>query len=225
MSGAPGGAPSPPRSPGSRYGWFLGVVGVLFIAYVTLNTASTDRVPTRGVATNSPLPPFATPLATSALQGDANVARESGQGRAGNRPACSVRGPDILNVCQLAERGPVALAFLATRGGHCERMLDRMAQLRPRFPGVQMAAVAIRGSRDDLRALVRRHRWPFPVGHDRDGAVANLYGVAVCPEVTFAYAGGIVAGTAIGQLTVTQLRTRLSQLVAGSKARGWTPPR
>jgi hypothetical protein len=225
MSEAGGGAPPPPRSAGSRYGWFLGVVGVLLVAYVTLNTAKTDRAPTRGVATNRPLPPFAAPLATSQLEGDANVARESGQGRAGSRPACSVRGPDVLNVCQLAERGPVAVAFFATRGGHCERLLDRMADLHPRFPGVQMAAIAIRGSRADLRALVRRHRWPFPVGHDRDGAVANIYGVAVCPEVTFAYAGGIVAGTAIGQLTVAQLRTRLRQLVAGSKARGWTPPR
>jgi hypothetical protein len=221
----PAGSPPPPRSPGSRYGWFLGVVGVLFLAYVTLNTASSDRAPTRGVGTNRPMPAFAAPLATSSLVGDANVARESGQGRAGRRPACDVRGPDVLNVCQLAERGPVALAFIATRGGHCERVLDRMATLRPDFPGVQMAAVAIRGSRDDLRKIVRRHRWPFPVGHDRDGAVANLYGVAVCPEITFAYAGGIVAGTAIGQLTVAKLRSRLRSLVAGSKARGWTPPR
>jgi hypothetical protein len=218
-------APPTPRSAGSRYGWFLGVVGVLFLAYITLNTASTERAPTRGVAANRPLPPFAAPLATSALVGDANVARQSGQGRAGNRPACDVRGPDVLNVCQLAERGPVALAFIATRGGHCERVLDRMAALRTDFPGVQMAGVAIRGSRSDLRALVRRHHWPFPVGHDRDGAVANLYGVAVCPEVTFAYAGGIVSGTSIGQLKVSELRARLRALVAGSKARGWTPPR
>ena len=219
------GAPAPARAPGSRYGWFLGVVGVLFIAYVTLNTASTDRVPTRGVATNRPLPPFAAPLATSALEGDANVARESDQGGAGKRPACAVRGPDVLNVCELAERGPVVLAFIATRGGHCERVLDKLAAARPRFPGVQMAAVAIRGSRSDLRALVRRHRWPFPVGHDRDGAVANLYGVAVCPEITLAYAGGIVAGTAIGQLDQREIDGRLRRLVARSRARGWTPPR
>ena len=100
-----------------------------------------------------------------------------------------------------------------------------MAELQPHFRGVQMAALAIRGSRDDLRTLVRRHRWPFPVGHDRDGAVANLYGVAVCPEITFAYAGGIVQGTSIGQLTVSKLRARLRRLVAGSRARGWMPPR
>jgi hypothetical protein len=223
MTGA-GGAPAPARSSGSRYGWFLGVVAVLLLAYVTLNTASTDRVPTRGVATDRPLPPFAAPLALGSLDGDANIARESGQGRAGRRPACEVRGPDVLNVCQLAERGPVALAFIATRGGHCERLLDRMAAVAPQFPGVQIAGVAIRGSRDDLRALVRRHRWTFPVGHDRDGAVANLYGVAVCPEITFAYAGGIVQGTAIGQLSVAQLTARLRRLVSGSRARGWTPP-
>jgi AhpC/TSA family protein len=220
-----GGAPPPPRSAGSRYGWFLGVVGVLFIAYVTLNTASTDHVSTGGIQANRPLPPFAAPIATSALEGDANVARESDQGRAGRRPACSVRGPDVLNVCQLADRGPVALAFIATRGGNCQRILDRLATLRRRYPDVQIAGIAIRGSRKDLRALVRRHHWPFPVGHDRDGAVANLYGVAVCPEITFAYPGGIVAGTAIGQLKTAEIARRLRSLVTGSRARGWTPSR
>jgi hypothetical protein len=222
---APPAAPPPARPAASRYGWFLGVVALLLIAYVMLNAASTENLPTRGVAANRPLPPFAVPLALSRLEGDANVAREGGQGRAGRRPACEVRGREILNICQLAERGPVALAFIATRGGRCERILDRLAEVRPRVAGVQMAGIAIRGSRDDLRALVRRRRWPFPVGHDRDGAVANLYGVAVCPEITLAYAGGIVRETLIGRVATATLAARLRALVAGSRARGWTPPR
>jgi hypothetical protein len=137
-----------------------------------------------------------------------------------------VRGRQILNVCELAERGPVVLAFIATRGGRCERAFDRMEEIRGSFPGVQFAGVAIRGARKDLRALVRRHGWRFPVGYDRDGVLANVYGVAVCPQVTFASAGGIVDSTAIGmgQVSSARLRTRVRDLVATSRARGWEPP-
>jgi hypothetical protein len=75
-----------------------------------------------------------------------------------------------------------------------------------------MAGVVVRGSRADARALAHSHRWPFPVGYDRDGALANLYRVAVCPVLTLAASGGTVAGTAIGQLSTSQLATRLRAL-------------
>ena len=47
-----------------------------------------------------------------------NVATKAGQGDAGNVPACSVRRPDVLNVCALWERGPVVLA--------CRRVVERV---------------------------------------------------------------------------------------------------
>ncbi|HEY3020565.1 MAG TPA: hypothetical protein VGJ32_10250, partial [Solirubrobacteraceae bacterium] len=135
-----------PRPPGTtRYLWFVGVALFLLIAYATLNTLTTEHASSTGVPADHPLPPFAVPLALSDLQGDANVATEDDQPNAGPRPACDVRGPRVLNVCQLAERGPVVLAFLATRGAECEAALDRLQALRGAFPGVQFAAVAIRG--------------------------------------------------------------------------------
>ena len=79
------------------------------------------------------LPPFAAPLALGPLDGDVNVARKPDQGAAGKRPACTVRGPGILNSCELGERGPFALAFLATRGAQCTRELDVLAA-RPAAP-------------------------------------------------------------------------------------------
>ena len=139
-------------------------------------------------------------------------------------PACSVRGPEVLNVCQLAERGPVVLAFLATRSGKCTRQLDVLERLRGDFPGVQFAAVGIRGNRGDLRADVRRRGWGFPVGYDHDGVVANLYAVSVCPTVTFAYPGGIVMRTTLGLVGEAGLRADLRALVRASRERGWTPP-
>jgi hypothetical protein len=221
----PAAAPDPVRRARGRNAWLLGVVVFAVLAYVTVNTLRTDAPGSRGVPANTPLPPFAVPLALSTLSGDANVARESDSGAAGKRPACEVRSPQVLNICQLAERGPVVLAILATRGGgRCERQLDSVDRVRRRFPGVQFAAVAIRGDRDRLRSLVKSHHWGFAVGYDQDGAVANVYGVAVCPTLTFAYAGGIVMQTALGLESDAELAARVRRLVAGSRERGWTPP-
>lgn len=221
----PGGAappPSPDRRPvrRRRYGWLAGVVALVALGWILVNTLRTEGVSSSGLKPGTQLPPFAAPLARSDLDGDANVARRADSGAAGRRPACAVRGPDILNVCQLWERGPVALAFLATRGGDCTRTLDRLEQVRGEFPGVQVAAVSVRGDRAGLRRLIVQHGWRFPVGYDRDGAVANLYGVAVCPQVTYAYPGGEVRATAIGEQSVAELRDSLRRLVAGARDRG-----
>jgi hypothetical protein len=217
----------PPAAPSktSRWGWLVGVIFLAWIAYITLNTLRTDRPGSRGVPDGSPLPPFAMPLALSDLNGDSNIARRSDQGGAGKRPACAVRGPKILNSCQLEERGPVVLAFYASRAGKaCRRQVDVMNRVRTRSPGVQFAAVAIRGDRKDLRRLIRSAGWRLPVGYDHDGQVANLYRVAGCPTTTFAYPGGIVMHTYLGLLDEARLSGVVRRLVVGSERRGWRPP-
>ena len=208
----------------TRYGWILAAVVLAAIAIVSIRAlGGGEGGGARGVEPGTELPPFAVPLALGSLEGDANVAREADSGAAGSVPACSVRGPEVLNVCELGERGPVVLAFLATRGGDCTRTLDRLQAIHRAHPEVQVAAVSIRGDRDDLRRLVREHGWTFPVGWDRDGALAALYGVAVCPHVTFAYPGGEVRGTVLGEESKASLQGRVERLVAASRRRGWTP--
>jgi hypothetical protein len=217
-------APAPRLPAGaSRYGWFVGVVVVIVLAYISLNTLGSHGVGSRGLKVGAKAPPFAAPLALGRVDGDVNVARAPGQGAAGDRPACGVRGPGILNLCQLAEHGPFVLAFLATRGTRCTRELDRLQGLRGSHPDVQMAAIAIRGGREALRTLIRSHRWAFPVGWDRDGALANLYGVAVCPQLTYALPGGVVQGTSVGELGRAALDRRLRALERAARARGWRP--
>ena len=214
---------APPRA--TRWGWMVGVIFLVWIAYITFNTLRTDSPGSRGVPDDRPLPPFAMPLALSDLKGDANIATRPDQGGAGKRPACSVRGAKILNSCQLAERGPVVLAFYASRAGKaCRRQLGELERVRPRFPGVQFAAVGIRGDRGDLRKLVRDERLGYPVGYDHDGQVANLYRVAGCPTMTFAYPGGIVMHSYLGLLDEARLTRAVGRLVAGSKRRGWRAP-
>ena len=112
------------------------------IVYISLNTLRSDHVGSTGLKVGSRLPPFAAPLALGRVNGDVNVARKAGQGSAGARPACSVRGPGILNSAQLAERGPFVIAFLATRGAQCTRQLDALQRLLAAPPGP-----AVRGGR------------------------------------------------------------------------------
>ena len=195
-----------------RYGWFLAVVAFALILYVSLNTLRSDHVSSRGPKADSRVPPFAAPLALGDVDGDVNVARKAGEGEAGDRPACSVRGPGILNSCELAERGPFVLAFLATRGTECTRQLDVLERARAAHPEVQFAAVAIRGDRADLRELVRRRGWRFPVAYDHDGILANLLGVAVCPLITYALPGGIVRESTVGEVSAGELDRKLAGL-------------
>jgi hypothetical protein len=187
-----------------RYGWVVALAVLALIVYVSLNTLRSDHVGSRGPKAGSRVPPFAAPLALGDLQGDVNVA---GQGK-----ACSVRGPGILNSCELAERGPFVLVIMATRGAKCIRQLDVLERARARHPDLQFAAVAIRGDRGDLRALVRRHGWRFPVAYDHDGILANLLGVAVCPTMTYALPGGVVRDSTVGEVDAAELDRRLADL-------------
>jgi hypothetical protein len=180
-----------------RSGWLVGAIGVVVLAYITLNTLRTESVGSRGPAAGTRLPPFAMPMATSRSDADANIARRANSGAEGARPACSVRGPEILNLCELVDRGPLVLAFLATRSGRCEDQVDVLDRVAARFPGVGFAAVAVRGDHGRLRDTLRERGWRLPVGYDHDGAVANLYGVAVCPLVTYVRRGGQVVQTAL----------------------------
>jgi len=185
-----------------RPGALVGVIALAVLAYILVNTLRTEGPGSRGLAPGTRMPAFAVPLAPSGLEGDANVSAR----------ACSVRGPQILNSCQLTERGPVVLAFFAETSQRCDDEVGRLDRLRGRFPGVQFAAVAIRGSRDALRRRVRDRGWRLPVGHDRDGAVANEYAVAVCPTITLARRGGRVQKTLLGSQDDAQLSAAIREL-------------
>jgi len=198
----PGGRAGVPAGT-SRYTWIVGVLAVVAVAYITLNTLGTDAPGSRGVPKGEQLPPFAVPLATSKLEGDAQV---------DPKKACGVRGSDVLNSCQLAEQGPVVLAFFATRSGRCEQQVDVLERVRRRFPNVGFAAVSVRGDRDEVRRIVRERKWGMPVGYDHDGAVSNAYAVAVCPSITFARRGGKVESTSLSLLKEAELAKRVEAL-------------
>ena len=183
--------------------WIAGVVLVVVLLYVTLNSLTTEGPGSKGVGVGMEVPPFAAPLALADLtcedgedgECDANVlVRESD----GVPKACDVRGPDILNSCELVEKGPLVLGFLVAPSTKCIDQIDLLDRLRPRFPEVQFAAVAIRGDHDELNGIIRERGWKLPVAYDHDGAIANAFAVAVCPTITFADTGGAVRKTTLG---------------------------
>ena len=157
-------------------GGLVVAAAIAVLAYITYNSLTTEGLDPNGLARGTALPPFAMPLATTGSDEDANVATRPGQGELGARPACEVRGPRVLNSCELGERGPVVLAFVVTGVDRCERQVDVLDRVAPRVPGVGFAAVAVRGDPGGLRERVREQGWTVPVGYDHDGAVANLYG-------------------------------------------------
>lgn len=211
--------PAPPRPPAraSSFTWLLGVVCVLGLAYITLNTISTDAPGSEGVAVGEPLPPFAAPLASSVRRCDGRLCNPNLSLAAGDeveRKACDVRLPDVLNVCALAERGPVALAFVASRSERCQDQVDVLERVRRsgRHPNVQFAAVFVRGDRADVREAIRSRGWTLPVAHDTNGAVSNVYAVAVCPTITFARRGGKVDSTSLDLLDERALGAKLEAI-------------
>ncbi len=207
------------------------VVGLLFAAIVLIvvvdgggggggGTLGLDRLHDRW-----PLPEFAVPLATSGLEGDANVTQDDCSSSrlpcpGGSRriPACRIRTPGAFRVCDLFGR-PSVISFWFTKGGGCVDQQDVVDEVSERYRGrVGFLSLDVRDDRDELRELVRRHRWRMPVGFDRDGAVSGLYRVGGCPTFAYAYPGGTLQSAGIGDLTAGQLTARVERLLRATSA-------
>jgi hypothetical protein len=208
--------PDVPR-PGNKYAWAVGIVMLMVLGIVLFfqtlpNEGSGFDGPRRG----STLKAFAAPAALGNLEGDANVCqrRDECSKQAGTQPACTVRSAEVVNLCEL-RRKPLVLTFIFDRGADCYPQVDRTERVRSDIPGVNFATVFFtHKNRDQVRALVRERGWRQPVAIDRDGAVANLYGVGGCPTTIFARAGGKVATTKLGNLTEDQLRRLAGRIQA-----------
>jgi hypothetical protein len=202
--------PSQPAEP-PRYGRYVGLLAILILLFITINTIVTKPNGVSGVAPGEPLPPFAVPLATGDLKGDANVAAS------GPHAACTVRKAGVLNICELYEEGPVVLVIFVD-GGSCPDILADIQTLAPSFPKVRFAAVSIKGDRPSLRRLIARDHLSFPVGLDDQGDLTALYRVASCPQVSFALKGGVVQSKALlNRPSIGTLRRRIAALEAASR--------
>jgi hypothetical protein len=203
---------------GPHYGRYVGLLAVVILILITINTVLTKPNGDTGVPPGVKVSPFAVPLALGNLPGDADVATTAHEGAAGNIPACRERGPEILNVCELYEQGPVVLALFVD-GGSCPNVLGDMQQILRSFPDVRFAAVAIKGGTGGVRKLIRAKGLTFPVGLDRDGALAALYKLATCPQVSFILPGGVVQSKALlTRPSLATLRARVEALAQAARS-------
>jgi hypothetical protein len=188
-----------------RYRWMIGIVGLILVVSFSVYLFVTRGTQTAGVPPGKRLPLFVAPLATSSLNLDANL-----------HPRCDPAHPNPrgLNVCG---RQPLVLGLFVTGSKDCERQIDAIQAVSHELGGrgVQFGAVAVYAGRAATAALVRSHHWTIPVAYDRDGAVGNAYGVAVCPMVELAYRGGVVGQRLIGDhwLTSAALGSRVRTLL------------
>jgi AhpC/TSA family len=212
-----------------RYSIVVGLLFLVVIAIATLHTINggnggktlgLDRLPARW-----PLPEFAVPAGASSLEGDANVAQDDCETSAlpcpdgsHRTPACRIGTAGAIRVCDLFDR-PLVISFWFTKGGDCTEQQDVVERTYRRYRGrVDFLSLDIRDDRDTLRELIRQHRWTMPVGYDRDGALASLYGVGGCPTFAYAYPGGTLQSASIGYLTFDQLSQRVQDLLAATTA-------
>jgi hypothetical protein len=210
------------------------VVGLLFVAIVVV--ALVNGVPggggTLGLDEQEerwPLPEFAVPDAAGELEGDANVAQDDcSTGEvpcpedARRTPACRVRTPGAIRVCDLFGR-PAVLSFWFSKGGdECVVQQDVVSRVYSRYRGrVGFLSLDIRDDRDTVRELIRQRGWEMPIGYDRDGAVASLYRVGACPTFAYVYPGGTLESASIGELSARELSERVDGLLrATARAEG-----
>lgn len=208
------------------------LVGLLFLAVIVVATVNTlgggggggtlglDRLPARW-----PLPEFAVPEGSGQLEGDANVSQDDCETSeipcpedARRTPACRIDTAGAIRVCDLFDR-PLVISFWFGRGSGCAEQQDVVERVYRRYrERVAFLSLDIRDDRDTLRDLIDRHRWTMPVGYDRDGAVASLYGVGGCPTFAYVYPGGTLQSASIGDLTAAQLGERIDRLLAATAA-------
>jgi hypothetical protein len=185
------------REPGRSYMWVVGIAGVIVIAIVAINSLPNRGGGIRGPVSGQTIPKFAAPSAAGTLKGDPNIKQsKDDDGAPNDTPACDVNLKGALRSCDYTSK-PLVITFIVPGAKDCEHFLDRIQQVKGRFPGVNFVAVVSGAGEDRVRELVADHGWSFPVAIDRNLAVFNAYRVALCATAVFVYRGGTVRATKV----------------------------
>lgn len=190
------------------YRRMIGAIGIGIAVVISALLFITRGVGTIGIPPGQRLHWFVAPLANSTLNGDVNL-----------NPHCDPTRPNprALNLCPwLSQRKPIVLGLFVPASGDCVRQINTMETVYREFGdrAVQFAAVAVSTGHASTARLVRSHHWTFPVAYDADGALAEIYGVEVCPMVELAYRGGVVKDRLTGDnwLSPSALAAKVREL-------------
>jgi hypothetical protein len=212
-----------------RYSLLVGLIFAVVIVVAVVNSLGDKDEGTLGLdklSSRWPLPEFAVPRADGPLEWDANLAQDDCEtsqtpcpGSARREPACRISTPGALRICDFFGR-PLVISFWFSRGGGtCSEQQGVVDRVYRRYRGrVNFLSLDIRDDRDAVRELIDRNDWEMPVGYDRDGAVAGLYRVGICPTFAYVYPGGTLRDASIGELTARQLEARADDLLQATRA-------
>ena len=193
----------------------VGGFGIVLVIVISIIEFANHGAASAGVKPGQRLISFAAPVATSGLLGDANISKPCSLGYFGAR---------AVNTCLLVKRAPLVLGFFVAGVTDCEHTIGELQSLSERYAssGVQFVAVAASSSRASTLRDVRSHHWTIPVAYDRDGALAQVYGVEVCPMLELAYRGGVVKSLLFGDRwnKPGQLDAKVRSLIAAQRLRG-----
>ena len=219
------------RRPVAIYSAIVGLAFIAIIAVAAINTLNTEDSGVLGAGDEAglPLAQFAVPDVRSDLEGDANIAQDDCEVARvpcpeddRRTPACAIEIEGAMRVCDLFGR-PLVLSFWFTKGGECESQQDAFeAVYRRHGERVNFLAINVRDEREEVLRLADERGWTHPIGLDRDGALSNLYRVGGCPSFLYAYPGGILRETSIGELSAKQLSARVGELIQASRERADT---
>lgn len=193
-----------------NYGALVAVL-VFFVAiFILVNALRNTESGTVGigpVGIGEKVDPFAVPIATSDLEGDANVDPDQ---------ACRVAGAEVLRICDYFER-PLLVSFWFTGGAsECIDQQDIFDQVARRFKSrIGAVSINVRDDRSRVRELIAERGWKVPVGHDTDGAVSNMYRVGGCPTFLFVRPGGVLERAEIGRTTSAELTSQVRSFLNG----------
>jgi thiol-disulfide isomerase/thioredoxin len=222
-----------PSAP-ARYSLVVGVAFIAVIVVATLNTLRTDSGgilgTDNGELRGKRLPEFAVPTIpgpdadANVTQDDCAVAEDPCPPDEQRTTACQITAAHAIRICDLFDK-PLVISFWFTNPGGCPATQDSVNAVAQRFRGrVNFLSIAIRGDAGEIQEIAREQGWTIRLGWDRDGAVANLYRVGVCPTVAFAFPGGTFAGAEIGEGRVRRpaLTASVRRLIERSRRRGRT---
>jgi len=170
----------------------------------------------------TPIPPLRLPMPSGDHLGKWDVATHADEGQAGKVPACSERGPAILNICQLYERGPSCWRSFSmpARAPGPSRISSDSSPSSPRSASRQWLS---KKTLPSVAHIVRSKQLTLPVGVDTDGRLGGRYAmVSLSPDhIRLSRWCSAEPGATLASPASPRCARVLAGLLAASRARGW----
>ncbi|MGA1212143.1 MAG: TlpA family protein disulfide reductase [Solirubrobacterales bacterium] len=190
----------------------LGVLVAAAAGIVIINLLAGQESKTVGLGEyriGEQVDPFAVPNVRSDLEGDANIDRDE---------ACEIEVEGAIRVCDYFSR-PLVISFWFTRGAaRCVDVQDAFDRVAAKYGNrVGMLSINVLDDRERVEEIVAEREWEVTVGHDRDGAVANLFRVGGCPTFLFVAPGGKLVRAEAGETDFRRLDAQVRSFLNGQE--------